>query len=66
SMIEEGLKELEGCRKSDEPYVQQHLFIPPERGIHALDSLNAVTDELLTLKLEVEKTHHSYVTLEQD
>lgn len=65
-MIEEGIKALEQRKLSDEPFLLNHLFSPMEKGTHVLDSLNAVTDELLGLKLEVEKTHHSYATLEQD
>lgn len=61
---EKGLQKIENQRAKDEPYLSNHLFVEASFASHVLDSLNTSTDHLLNMKLEIQKTQHSYESIE--
>ncbi|MFK7921991.1 MAG: AAA family ATPase [Bacteroidia bacterium] len=52
-------------RLKDEPYLRNNLFVDPQMADHVMDSLETTTRELLNLKLEIQKTRHSYEPIEE-
>lgn len=60
---ETGMQMVEGRKKKDKPHLHAHLFVDAALSAHVMDSLESMTNELLNLKLEVEKVQHSYETL---
>lgn len=52
-------------RLLDEPHLRSNLFVDPDMAAHVMDSLESTTRELLNLKLEIQKTRHSYEPTEE-
>ncbi len=52
-------------RLKDEPHLRNNLFVEPAFAAHVMDSLESTTRELLNLKLEIQKTRHSYEPTEE-
>ena len=63
---EQGIKTVEERKKIDEPYLMDHLFVSDTLAEHVMDSLHTTTNELLNLKLEIEKVRHSYESINPD
>ncbi|MEZ4828351.1 MAG: AAA family ATPase [Bacteroidia bacterium] len=63
---EKMLEKIETQRKSDEPHFHDHLFVSKSLSSHISASLDAVTNELLNLKLDIKKVRHSYESLNED
>ncbi|TAE46675.1 MAG: ATPase [Bacteroidetes bacterium] len=57
---EQGIKKVEERRRQDETSLRGHLFIDSAHTIHALDSLVSLHDDLISLRLEIQKTRHLY------
>ena len=60
---EQMLAQVEQRRKADIPHLHTHLFLGDQHAAHILDSLDTLTQELIQLKLEIQKTRHSYESL---
>lgn len=61
--VEKDLKVLEIRRTEELKHVAQHLFVPASNGPIIHQSIKKTIDEVLNLRLEIEKTHDSYVSL---
>lgn len=64
-ICEEGIKTIEKRQEIDEPFLHTHLFVPKEHAEHVATSLTATTNDLLNLKLEVQKTRYMYESINQ-
>jgi hypothetical protein len=58
-----GLKKIQERRSLDEPTLKSHLFLSSEHMPQFLESLKLLEEELLALRLEVQKTRHGYESL---
>ncbi|MEO1415449.1 MAG: AAA family ATPase [Bacteroidota bacterium] len=61
---DEGLRKLEAQKEADEDWLKQHLFVHSTLGQHVTESLGRTMDEILNLKLEIQKTQHLYESIE--
>ncbi|MCI4666934.1 MAG: AAA family ATPase [Bacteroidia bacterium] len=64
-ICEEGIKSIEKRQDLDEPHLKTHLFVPKEHAEHVAASLTSTTNDLLNLKLEVQKTRYMYESITQ-
>lgn len=64
-ICEEGIKTIEKRQEMDEPYLGNHLFVSKDFAEHVATSLTATTNDLLNLKLEVQKTRYMYESINQ-
>ncbi|MEO0472707.1 MAG: AAA family ATPase [Bacteroidota bacterium] len=63
-MVEKGLKVIEDRRSADEQHLTTNLFVSREKAAHVMDSLETAKNELLNIKLDIEKTRHQYESIE--
>lgn len=63
---EDLLEKIEKQKKLDEPYFGSHLFVDKNMGGHIRASAESVTNDLLNLKLDIQKARHSYESIEED
>ncbi|RMG65189.1 MAG: ATPase [Bacteroidetes bacterium] len=62
----EMIEAVEARRVQDAPHLRHHLFLIDPPTSHILDSLEGLTQELLQLKLEIQKIRHHYESLATD
>ena len=63
---EKNIQILEGQKQKDIPHIKSHLFLDASYSEHVLDSLNKSINDLLNLKLDIQKTQHEYETMGED
>ncbi|MEM6631396.1 MAG: AAA family ATPase [Bacteroidota bacterium] len=61
--LDKDLKKLEAQRSEEMQHVAQNLFVPASMGPIIHQSIKQTIDEVLNLRLEIEKTQDSYVSL---
>ncbi|WNJ21263.1 AAA family ATPase [Pontibacter sp. G13] len=54
---------IQAKKEQEEPLLTQHLFVDPAVAPLILDNLDRLTNDLLNLKLDIQKTRHSYESL---
>lgn len=64
--LDQDITLIEQQKSQDLAHAQSHLFVSADYAGLIEDSLNAAINELVTLRLEVEKTQHDYASLAQD
>ncbi|GAB4404088.1 MAG: AAA family ATPase [Bacteroidia bacterium] len=62
-LCEQGLGRIEARRQIESPYWGNHLFVSPTVGRILDEALQTMTNDLLHLKLDIQKTRHSYASL---
>jgi len=62
-ICEEGLKTIEKRQDADQTFMDKHLFVAREHRDHVAASLTTTTNDLLNLKLEVQKTRYMYESI---
>ncbi len=63
---EKDLKALEARRTEEMQHIAQHLFVSSSLGPIIHQSIKRTIDEVLNLRLEIEKTQDSYVSLQSN
>ena len=61
--LDQDLKQLEAQRGKEMQHVAQNLFVTASMGPIIHQSIKQTIDEVLNLRLEIEKTQDSYVSL---
>ncbi|MEO0900110.1 MAG: AAA family ATPase [Bacteroidota bacterium] len=64
-ICEEGVKTIEARQEIDQEHMDNHLFVSKEFADHVASSLTSTTNDLLNLKLEVQKTRYMYESIKQ-
>ena len=63
---EKNVQLLEKQKQKDTPHIQSHLFVDVSFAEHVLDSLNKSINDLLNLRLDIQKTKHEYESMDED
>lgn len=61
--VDSTLQQLEMRKEVDSEHAADNLFVDASRASYVLQSLENAMNELLNMRLEIEKTKHSYATL---
>ena len=62
----QALQLLEERKRIDFGHFTKHLFVPTEKATYVKQSLEKASEEILTLKLDIERVQHGYATMEQN
>lgn len=63
SMVQLMMETIEAQKTQETPEIRHHLFVSQRYATHVQESIANTVNEILNLKLEIEKVQHSYETI---